>query len=78
MAKLVSVNQLQPAFDNAMDYLYARMKQTYSSDRITVGATIKEFKQEFDCYLMHGQDWEWDVVGFKDEQQLSWFMLKWS
>lgn len=78
MAKLVPVNQLQPAFDNAMDYLYARMKQTYSYERITVGATIKEFKQEFDCYLMHGQDWEWDVVGFKDEQQLSWFMLKWS
>ena len=78
MAKLIPVNQLQPAFDNAMDHLYRVMKQTYSSDRITVGATMNEFKKEFNCYLMHGQDWEWDVVGFKDEEQFTWFMLKWS
>lgn len=78
MAKLVPVNKLQPAFDNAMDHLYLKMKQTYSSDRITVGNTMNEFKQEFGCYLMHGQDWEWDVVGFKNEEQMTWFMLKWS
>lgn len=78
MAKIVPINQLQPAFDNAMDHLYSRMKQTHSSDRITVGNTMNEFKQEFGCYLMHGQDWEWDVVGFKDEEQMTWFMLKWS
>ena len=78
MAKMVPVDQLYPAFDNAMVHLYLKMKQTYSSDKITVGNTLKEFKQEFDCYLMHGQDWEWDAVGFKNEEQLSWFILKWS
>lgn len=78
MAKIVPVIELQPAFDNAMDYLHNRMQQTYSSDKITVGNTIKEFKQEFDCYLMLNKDWDWDVVGFKDEKQMSWFILKWS
>ena len=78
MAKIVPINQLQPAFDNAMVHLHLKMKQTYSSDRITVGNTINEFKKEFDCYVLLGKDWEWDVVGFKDEQQMSWFILKWS
>lgn len=78
MARMVSVDQLQPAFDNAMDHLYRRMSETFSSDRITVGATVREFNKEFDCYLMHDSDFEWDVVGFKNDEQQLMFMLKWS
>lgn len=75
---MVSVDQLQPAFDNAMVHLYLKMKKTYSPDRITVGNTVREFKQEFDCYLIHGKDWEWDIVGFKNDEQHMMFVLKWS
>lgn len=78
MSRIVSIDELQPAFDNAMDHLYRRMGETFSKDRITVGETVRFFNREFDCYLMHDSNWDWDVVGFKNDEQHLMFVLKWS
>jgi hypothetical protein len=72
MATIVPVSQLQPAFDNAMDQLIR------AADVKTVGDALRKWKEHYDCYLIHDSDFVWESVGFKDEEQLSWFMLKWS
>lgn len=78
MAKMVKIPDLQPAFDNASRHLYNRMRQTYSNERITMGNTANAWKELYDCYLLWDSNWNWDVVGFKDEQQELMFRLKWS
>lgn len=78
MAKLVPVSELQPAFSNAMDYLYRKLSQGHPNEVFAMGKTANRFKEEFDCYAMWDQDWNWDVVGFKNDEQHVMFVLKWS
>lgn len=72
MAIIIPVNQLQPAFQNAMNHLYGEAQVK------TVGEAVREWRKHFDCYLLHDADFVWESVGFKDERQMSWFLLKWS
>lgn len=72
MAKIVPINQLQPAFQNAMDHL---LRET---EIVSVAEVLREWNKHFNCYLLHDSDFVWESVGFKDEEQISWFMLKWS
>lgn len=78
MAKIVPIEQLQPAFRHAMQHLYRECVHRRPAEIISVGSTIRHFKEEFDCYLFHGQNFDWESVGFKDEEQQLMFMLKWS
>lgn len=71
MAKIVPVDQLQPAFKNALNHLYEEHRM------VTVGEAVKMWRTYYDCYLLHDKDWVWESVAFKNEEQLAWFMLKW-
>lgn len=75
MAKLVPVQDLQPAFNNAIAYLNREMRQ---NEIVSMGQLANRFKEEFDCYAMWDQAWNWDVVGFKNDEQHMMFVLKWS
>lgn len=72
MAIIIPVDQLQPAFRNALDHLYGNGQLS------TVGQTVREWRTHFDCYLLHDKEWNWEAVGFKNEQQHTMFILKWS
>lgn len=78
MAKLVPVADLQPAFSNAMDHLHRKLMHSHPHETITMGVAANHFKEEFDCYAMWDQAWNWDVVGFKNDEQHLMFVLKWS
>ena len=78
MAKLVPVEQLQPAFKHAMQHLYHQCVRMRPNEIISIGSTARHFKEEFDCYLIHGKDFDWESVGFKNDKQHLMFMLKWS
>lgn len=72
MAKIVLVEDLQPAFDNAMDQL---VRET---DTKTVGDALRKWKEYYDCYLIHDSDFVWESVGFRNDEQFAWFVLKYS
>ena len=74
MTKIVPVDQLQPAFDNAL----LTLQRTHIHECRTVGSLVRAWKEHYDCYLLHDQFYVWESVGFKDEHQLTWFLLKWS
>jgi hypothetical protein len=78
MAKIVPVEELQPAFKNAMAHLHHECARRHPNEAITIGSTINYFKEEFDCYLFHGNNFDWESVGFKNDEQQLMFMLKWS
>ena len=78
MAKIVPVQELQPAFDNAMAYLHRKLAHQYPTDTISMGKAANYFREEFDCYALWDQTWSWDVVGFKNDEQHMMFVLKWS
>lgn len=73
MAKIVSVAQLQPAFDNAMRALITEC----GPDIMSVGNTMTQWKQHYNSYILHDENFGWDVVAFKSEQDQIMFMLKW-
>lgn len=74
MAVIIPVDQLEPAFTNAMQALF----DYYKVDSPTIGSAIKRWHEHYDCYLFHDAFYSWESVGFKNEQQMSWFILKWS
>lgn len=78
MSKLVPVQELQPAFDNAVEYLHRKLAHAYPSELMTVGNFARHFKEEFDCYALWDSNFNWDVVGFQNEEQHMMFVLKWS
>jgi hypothetical protein len=78
MAKIVPIEELQPAFKHAMDHLYHQCVRIRPNEPISIGSTIRYFQEEFDCYLMHDTMYNWESVGFKNEEQQLMFMLKWS
>lgn len=74
MAVIIPVEQLAPAFENAMDDLRRNNIEGFR----TVGHMMAAWKKYYDCYLLHDQFYNWESVGFKNEEQFTWFMLKWS
>ena len=78
MAKIVPVEELQPAFKNAMVHLYHECARRHPTETISIGSTIRHFKEEFDCYLFHDKNFDWESVGFKNDEHQLMFLLKWS
>lgn len=79
MAKMVPVHELQPAFDNAIRHIHNRLSQARPRRHLSsMGQVANEFKAEFDCYALWDQNWAWETVGFKDDEQHMMFVLKWS
>ena len=72
MAKIVPIEELQPAFENAM---WNMLRET---DANSVSEVIKEWHKTYNCYLLHDSDFNWESVGFKNDEQELMFVLKWS
>ncbi len=73
MAKIVPVEELQPAFEHAMTNIMRSDDKTH-----TIGHMMAAWKKHYDCYLLHDKEFGWESVGFKNEEQQLMFMLKWS
>ena len=74
MAVIIPIEQLEPAFNNAMEEL----RHQYRSEVVTVGSAARKWKEHYDCYLFHDALFNWESIGFKDNEQHAWFVLKWS
>lgn len=73
MAKIVPVKELQPAFKNAMTALL----NDHGVAIMTVANTMNFWTNKYGSYLLHDDQFGWEVVAFKSEQDQIMFMLKW-
>lgn len=73
MAKIVPVKELEPAFSNAMRALIAEC----GPDIMTMSNTMNFWTNKYGSYILHDENFGWEVVAFKSEQDQVMFMLKW-
>lgn len=68
----IPVKDLEPAFDNAMHWLY----KTYKVE--TVGDAVRWFKIAFNAYVFHDEIFLWEYVVFPSDEDATMFVLKFS
>ena len=73
MAKMVKIRDMQPAFSNAMRALIAKC----GPEIMSMATTMNAWKDEYDSYILHDKEFNWESVAFKSEQDQIMFMLKW-
>ena len=73
MAKIVPVKELEPAFSNAMRALISEC----GPDIMTMANTMAQWQKHYNSYILHDENFGWEVVAFKSEQDQVMFMLKW-
>ena len=70
---MVKIRDMQPAFTNAMRALIANCEPSVMS----MAHTMNVWKDNYDSYILHDENFNWEAVAFKTEQDQVMFMLKW-